>query len=1019
VARPSDRMDHTGTDAEQHEETSRIQEGVGVDVNVGVNGTCDRSGSAGAGCHGHDNGDGIWMGIDLGTTNSTCAVWDTTLARPKSLRLDIAAPPPKTSSKRHGKLVPSAILFVERSLLLSLSLQTAEHAHNNILQAVEIDFEHISITSTRHGSKNKTSMPPPDIVALVGQPALDILEQALKRDEENKKMQASVVSSDGEQVSSSNDGSRNDNNNNDRTKANTATTTSPLSSFWGNLFRSNPSNPPGNAAGDNSQVDNNNTQQIDALHSFTANDVNAALVVSFKRLLGKQVGDCTTEFLQTLPYQTTTAGGKGDNHENNGDLVDGDDLWIQVRPLTMTSASSSRSTNAMDHGATQEQKSEKDDDDEDHPQGEGDGDDSSILLDVLPSELTRICLQASKESAERSLSSFRNKIHPPIGNATNRGTVSNSEGSDATNQQQPESTSTTGIHAIQNVVVGVPANYSRAQREIVEKAARLAGFSGSSSYVKTLSESTAAIMAYGLFTSSRAHDQVVPTSTSADETSTSTTTAGSNSKILTALVFDMGGGTTDVTIASMTRGGTNANDNDDDAWTYRVLATEGDLTLGGDDIDEILVQWLLSKVKVASATCADTPSDQSKSPTDELLSSSGSSRHQRGLHKACCRAKELLCGNLNKDVEPQESVVVEYGGHRQKLSTTEFESLIQNAIVERCAKVVDNAMASCNSVIDEVVLVGGGSRIPAIRTMLQGKLFPSSSPSSSSIGNDDGAGASSLHSKDENKDDNLNMLCTSLNANAAVAHGTAIFGTMESGLVPRHELLSALMLDALPHAIGVLVPSTSSDDAAGGADDSDRFIEVLAKDVSLPASSYKTFDLSSMDQKGITIPVVELVGTSRISGPMYEKVGDFSFLLHKLSVEQKERLSLAKKQSMTRAVDVGIAVDLDGKITVSFFDWNDPEHLQKRRQYLERHGGKVSTAEEDGDDDDDGAAAEAEAQAILNLSSDKETTLLVVACFFMLALYIAVKIMFATDPTGGSDGDEVHYLNNDQETDEL
>jgi len=111
---------------------------------------------------------------------------------------------------------------------------------------------------------------------------------------------------------------------------------------------------------------------------------------------------------------------------------------------------------------------------------------------------------------------------------------------------------------IENCVIGVPAHYSLAQRTSIQIAAKEAGFSG---YVGVMTESTAAAMSYGLF--------VTPTTSSDD-----------NGKII--LVFDMGGGTTDVTIAIMNSG------NNRDAVQFRVLATAGDKCLGGDNVDELL-----------------------------------------------------------------------------------------------------------------------------------------------------------------------------------------------------------------------------------------------------------------------------------------------------------------------------------------------------------------------------------------------------------------------------------------------
>ena len=223
----------------------------------------------------------------------------------------------------------------------------------------------------------------------------------------------------------------------------------------------------------------------------------------------------------------------------------------------------------------------------------------------------------------------------------------------------------------------------------------------------------------------------------------------------------------------------------------------------------------------------------------------------------------------------------------------------------------------------------GGSRIPAIRRLLQKRL--------------------------------LSDLCLSLNPEAAVAHGAAIFATMESKLVPRHELLSALMLDALPYSIGVLVPANELNE--------EEFVEVLTKDQQLPASGFKTFELSSIDQKGITVPVVEFVGGDRCS---FQKIGDFTFLLYKVPPAKLSKLG------STRTVDVGMSVSTDGKFTISVFDWNDPEHLQKRRKYLEQKGVQVA---------DDLSLG-------VSTSEFRDNILLSLACLALLILYVTVKVIF-------------------------
>ena len=193
--------------------------------------------------------------------------------------------------------------------------------------------------------------------------------------------------------------------------------------------------------------------------------------------------------------------------------------------------------------------------------------------------------------------------------------------------------------------------------------------------------------------------------------------------------------------------------------------------------------------------------------------------------------------------------------------------------------------------IGDVVLVGGATRVPAVRTMLHG-IFP-----------------------------NIQELCTSLHAETAVAQGAAIQAAIQSQEVPLSYLKSCMMLDALPHAIGAQVGDN-------------LFIEILQKDMQLPAMGYATFELANAEQAGVTIVAVEHTGKG-----VLELVGEFTFLLRRLSKRELEELKDGK-----RTVDVGMTMETSGKFICSIFDEKDPEHLRKREKY-QRQNEKGSALE--------------------------------------------------------------------------
>jgi molecular chaperone DnaK (HSP70) len=407
-----------------------------------------------------------------------------------------------------------------------------------------------------------------------------------------------------------------------------------------------------------------------------------------------------------------------------------------------------------------------------------------------------------------------------------------------------------------NCVIGVPANFGQRQRHLFEQACKLAGFTG---HVSTITESTAASLAYGLFVSVPVEKHI--------------------------LVFDMGGGTTDVTIAKLTP--------DED---FTVLATQGE-RLGGDEMDEAILEIVLFKLQDLQPTSQD----------------------RKRLSISCRRCKERLSGT-DEDM-PVESCSVVWDGRTVFINQEEFNNALK-PLINRARNLVRTIVKRSGHSIHEVALVGGATRVPAVRQMLL-KEFPS-----------------------------IPDLCVSLNPEGAVAQGCAIQAAIRSGLVPLSELKSALMLDALPHPIGVLLPDHSS------------YVPILEKDMQLPAMGYATFTLSDVRQPGVTVVAVEDVGNT------LEKVGEFNFLLHRLSDEEYEQLG------GLRTVDIGFTMQTSGEFIVSVFDENDPEHLRKKERYIRQQGGEI------GYDEKRTKAGEA---------IDKT---LILACIILFVLYIAAKLAF-------------------------
>jgi molecular chaperone DnaK (HSP70) len=461
---------------------------------------------------------------------------------------------------------------------------------------------------------------------------------------------------------------------------------------------------------------------------------------------------------------------------------------------------------------------------------------------------------------------------------------------------------------VRNCVIGVPAHFGRSQRKLIEQACHDAGWDG---HVSTITESTAAAMAYGLFVSSS-----LPCKTKH------------------ILVFDMGGGTTDLTICEM---GKQQQQQD---TCFRVLVALGDQRLGGNDMDESLLQLILKK------------KHNGHQQQDQIRLTI---QQRRCLLGACRRGKELLCGNA--DEPPANSCTIMWDKQRIEVTQEEFNTCIEHLIsrarilvhsaLERYASSFTTLSATDDddddddtAVMDEVVLVGGATRVPAVRSMLQ-QVFPSLE------------------------------LCTSINATSAVAQGAAIQAALVSGLVPKHELRSAMMLDALPHSIGVEL-------------DNGEFLPILEKDTLLPAMGYATFELADVHQPGVTVVAVEDVGDDD-ELPVLERIGVFSFLLRRLSDPKLEKLHHKK-----RSVDIGMTMEPSGEFIVSIFDQNDPEHVEKKRRYQQhkhKSGGGSSGVELLGYHDN-------------NVPTDKgnvmtrEEKIMMASSVLLLVIYIVVKLVF-------------------------
>ncbi|MCA0901793.1 Fe-S protein assembly chaperone HscA [Microbulbifer agarilyticus] len=207
---------------------------------------------------------------------------------------------------------------------------------------------------------------------------------------------------------------------------------------------------------------------------------------------------------------------------------------------------------------------------------------------------------------------------------------------------------------LDGAVITVPAYFDDAQRQATKDAAKLAGLK----VLRLLNEPTAAAVAYGL-----------------DKTSD-----GGDVTDKTIAVYDLGGGTFDISILRLSKG------------VFEVLSTGGDSALGGDDFDRVVAEWIAAEAGLGTDLDAGT---------------------QRKLLDAACAAKEALAA--------EETVAVAYQGWRGSLSRDKLAELLDPLIsktLRACKRALRDAGLSAEDV-EEVVLVGGSTRTLRVRDKVE------------------------------------------------------------------------------------------------------------------------------------------------------------------------------------------------------------------------------------------------------------------------------------------------------------